>query len=230
MKKVAILQSNYIPWKGYFDIIASVDQFIILDCVQYTCNDWRNRNKIKTRDSLLWLTVPVLAKGRHTQLIRDVEIADKFWPNKHWRSLETNYSKSKYFCEISEWLKPLYLEREYKFLSDLNKTFIVAISNYLELNTEIIDSSQFSTSSKKSKRLIEILTEVKADIYYSGPSAKSYINEEQFNEHGFKVSWMDYSDYPIYSQQWKSFVHEVSILDLLFNCGFESRNYMKFKK
>jgi len=228
MKKVAILQSNYIPWKGYFDIIASVDEFIILDTVQYTKNDWRNRNKIKTPNSLIWLTVPVLTKGRHNQLIKDVEIANDSWVYKHWNSLEHNYKKSRYFKEVSEWLKPIYFNKNYRLLSELNQVFIKEISRYLNINTRIIDSERFQTSTDKSQRLIDILLEVNAKIYLSGPAAMSYIDQEKFCLNGLKVDWMNYSNYPIYDQRWDPFHHNVSILDLIFNCGFKSRKYMKY--
>ena len=227
MKKVAILQSSYIPWKGYFDLIGLVDEFVILDSVQYTKNDWRNRNRIKTANSLLWLTIPVLSKGKSKQLIKDVELSGHKWQYKHWKSIEFSYRKSKYFDEVSNFLKPLYLDNEFKSLSDLNTKFIVEISDYLNLNTKINNSSNFFASKDKNQRLIDILKKLNADIYFSGPSARSYINEEEFKQNDIKIFWMNYSDYPIYDQLWGAFVHEVSIIDLLFNCGKNSIKYMK---
>ena len=227
MKKVAILQSNYIPWKGYFDLIGCVDEFVILDSVQYTKRDWRNRNRIKTANSLLWLTVPVLSKGKYKQLIKDVELLGDDWQYKHWKSIEVSYRKSKYFDEVSNFLKPLYLDNEFKLLTDLNTKFIVEISDFLNLKTKIKKSTNFFASKDKNQRLIDILKELNADIYFSGPSAKSYINEEEFKQNDIQIYWMNYCDYPIYDQLWGEFVHEVSIIDLLFNCGKSSIKYMK---
>ena len=227
MKKVAILQSNYIPWKGYFDLIGLVDEFVILDSVQYTKRDWRNRNRIKTANSLLWLTVPVLSKGKYKQLIQDVELLGHEWQYKHWKSIEVSYRKSKYFDEVSNFLKPLYLDNEFKLLTDLNTKFIIEISDYLNLKTKIKNSSNFFASKDKNQRLIDILKKLNADIYFSGPSAKSYINEEEFKQNDIQIYWMNYSNYPIYDQLWGEFVHEVSIIDLLFNCGKSSIKYMK---
>ena len=133
MKKVGILQSNYIPWKGYFDLIAFVDEFIIYDEMQYTKRDWRNRNQIKTPTGLQWLTIPVLTKGNFYQKISDTKIDGTNWASTHWSSLEKNYSRSSFFNEISSWLKPLYLEKSYIFISDLNITLLKPFVPSLEL-------------------------------------------------------------------------------------------------
>ena len=227
MRKVAISQSNYIPWKGYFDLINLVDDFVILDSVQYTRRDWRNRNKIKTSNSIIWLTVPVKVKGKYLQKICDVKINGNDWVFDHWKSIELSYKKSKYFDEISMWLKPLYFENEYIFLSDLNKKFIIAILSYLGIQTNIMSSSEFKEVSKKDERILHILKELNATDYISGPAAKSYIDEEIFHSQNINIKWMNYNNYPSYQQLWGDFVHEVSIIDLLFNCGKSSLLHLK---
>src|SRR5512141_1739419 len=125
MKKVAILQSNYIPWKGYFDMIATVDEFILYDDMQYTRRDWRNRNQIKTPQGVQWLTVPVKVKGKYSQTIRETMIDGAEWAEIHWKSLAQNYRRAPHFNGVAEVVKPLYLEKQYPFLSDLNYAFIV---------------------------------------------------------------------------------------------------------
>ena len=230
MKKVAILQSNYIPWKGYFDLIGLADEFIFLDTVQYSKGTWRNRNKIKTSNSLTWLTVPVLLKGKDFPIIKNVKIKGAQWIKDHWKTLELNYKKSKYYKEVSEFLEPLYFGKKYVFLSELNKTFILEILKYLNIETKISDSTSFDTSSEKSNRVIDLVKRVDGNIYISGPAAKNYIDENYFRENGIEVFWMDYSNYPQYEQLWGTFQHEVSILDMIFNCGKDSVNYMKIKK
>jgi hypothetical protein len=121
-KKGAILQSNYIPWKGYFDIISSVDEFIIYDEVQYTKNDWRNRNKIKTPLGVEWITIPIVNK--FGQSIRDVKTDGTIWKFKHWKTIVSNYKKTKYFPSISEWLEPIYHEKLGDSLIEINYIFI----------------------------------------------------------------------------------------------------------
>jgi len=109
MKKIAISQSNYIPWKGYFDMIAAVDEFILYDDMQYTRRDWRNRNQIKTPQGVHWLTVPVLVKGKYYQKIKDTQIDGADWALVHWKSLIQNYRATPHFNDIAAWLEPLYL-------------------------------------------------------------------------------------------------------------------------
>jgi hypothetical protein len=227
MKKVAIVQSNYIPWKGYFDLIASVDEFIIFDEVQYTRRDWRNRNKIKTSQGIQWLTVPVKVKGKYLQKISETKIDGVDWIGKHWKSLEINYSKAPHFDLISEWLKPLYYVSD-GYLSELNVSIIRGICNFLDIKTKICNSKDFELIDDRSERLAHICEQAGADKYVSGSSAKNYLEEKFFLDRGIRIEWMNYSGYKEYPQLWGGqFVHEVTILDLLFNCAQFSKNYMK---
>lgn len=226
MKKVAIIQSNYIPWKGYFDVIASVDEFIVYDDVQFTKNDWRNRNKIKTPKGIEWITIPV---GQDIgRCIRDVKLINNRWQIKHWKTLESNYGKAKYFNEIARVLKPLYLDNNYATLSEVNISFIRAICKYLQIKTKISNSVDYKLIEGKNERLVDLCIQAKATEYVSGPAAKDYLNEELFKLNGIDLSWADYSGYSEYDQLWGEFKHEVSILDLLFNCGQTSSNHMKY--
>lgn len=226
MKKLAILQSNYIPWKGYFDMIAAVDEFILYDDMQFTKNDWRNRNKIKTPKSIEWITVPV---GKDiTRRIRDVEIPDSRWQTKHWKTLESNYRRAPYFEEISAWLSPLYLEKSYTHLSTLNRTLIEAVCKYLEINTKISNSWDYQLIEGKTERLLDLCQQVGATEYISGPAAMDYIDKKVFDQSTIKLTWFDYEGYPDYPQLWGEFTHNVSILDLLFNCGKKSPHCMRY--
>ena len=230
MKKIAILQSNYIPWKGYFDLIAFVDEFIIFDDMQFTRRDWRNRNQIKTPQGLQWLTIPVLVKGKFFQSIRHTKIDGKKWMTSHWNAICSNYSRSFHFHEIEEWLKPLYFNENYSHISDINRKFIIAICKYLNINTTISNSWDYKLVEGKTERLVELCTQASATEYVSGLSAKNYINEEVFLKKNIKMNWFNYDNYPKYNQLWGDFIHNVSILDLLFNCGKKSQQYMKFLK
>lgn len=228
MKKIAVLQSNYIPWKGYFDLIAYVDEFIIYDDMQFTKNDWRNRNKIKTSTGVSWLTVPVLTKGKSLQKINETIINGTKWQRKHWNTLIMNYSKSCFFEEISHWLRPLFLENSYSFISVLNRTFIEAICIYLKIKTKISISSDYELIGDKTVRITNLCKQSFAEEYVSGSAAKNYIDTHVFDSSGIKLSWFNYNNYKTYPQLWGEFIHEVSILDLLFNCGPETSKYLKY--
>ncbi|RON02984.1 WbqC family protein [Pseudomonas brassicacearum] len=227
MKKIAIVQSNYIPWKGYFDMIAAVDEFILYDDMQYTRRDWRNRNQIKTPQGLQWLTVPVKVKGKYHQTIFETEIEGTDWAAVHWKSLQQNYRRTPYFDEISAWLEPLYLA-PYTRLSDLNRAFLERICLYLGIKTLISSSSDYTLSDGKTERLADLCVQAGATEYISGPAARDYVEADVFSERGVHLSWFDYSGYLEYPQLWGDFSHNVTILDLLFNCGKEAPNYMKF--
>lgn len=215
-KKVAILQSNYIPWKGYFDIINSVDTFIIYDEVQYTKNDWRNRNQIMTNNGPLWLTIPVRQESLD-QKIYETKISLKNWNKKHWNSLKANYGKSPNFKNISEELESLYLDNKSEYLSEININFIQWVNSILGIKTEIIDSRELNLQGDRNERLVEAVKSVDGEIYLSGPSAKDYLDEDLFDKENIKVEWKSYQNYPEYSSIHNNFTHAISILDLIFN-------------
>ena len=230
MKKVAIVQSNYIPWKGYFDMIAAVDEFIIFDDMQYTKRDWRNRNQIKTSQGVQWLTVPVKAKGTYHQKIKDTEIDSVDWGSTHWNSLVQNYQRTPHFKEIANWLEPLYCGESYTNVSQLNRRFIEAICNYLSITTKITNSWDYELVDGKTERLVDLCKKAGGTEYISGPAAKDYVDEEVFSKMDIKLTWFDYSNYPEYPQLWGEFTHGVTILDLLFNCGKDAHQYMRYIK
>ncbi|WP_392891461.1 WbqC family protein [Pseudomonas migulae] len=230
MKKVAILQSNYIPWKGYFDLIAAVDEFILYDDMQYTRRDWRNRNQIKTPQGLKWLTVPVEVKGKYYQAIRETQIAGDKWAAEHIKAIALNYSKAPFFDEVMEWLNPLYSHNVPGDLSSLNRILITAVCKYLEIETKISCSSDYKLLDGKTERLVGLCAQAGASEYISGPSAKDYIEPVFFSDANVTLTWFDYSGYPEYPQLWGGFEHGVTILDLLMNCGRSANKSMRFVK
>lgn len=228
MKKVAILQSNYIPWKGYFDMIAAVDEFILYDDMQYTRRDWRNRNQIKTPQGVQWLTVPVLVKGKYHQKICETEIDGADWVAAHWKALVQNYRRAPHFMEISAWLEPIYFEQTFSRLSLLNRHLIEAICSYLAIRTVVTSSLDYTLLDGKSERLADLCVQAGGTEYISGPAARDYVDEKIFSDLGVKLSWFDYTGYSVYPQLWGDFTHGVTILDLLFNCGKDSPRYMRY--
>lgn len=227
MKKVAILQSNYVPWKGYFDLLASVDEFIIFDDMQYTRRDWRNRNKIKTPQGTAWMTIPVKVSGKYHQTIKETEIDDASWSGSHWNMIARNYRQAACFDEVADWVRPIYEQSSQRFLYEVNRSFIDAICRYLGIRTVLRNCWDYELVEGKNERLISLCEQAGADVYVSGPAARDYIDEQAFRDRGLSVSWFDYNGYPEYNQFWGPFVHDVSILDLLFHCGGDSRKFMK---
>lgn len=225
MKKIAILQSNYIPWKGYFDMIAAVDEFIIYDTVQYTKQDWRTRNYIKSAQGTLLLAVPVQNGGF---AINEKIIDGDFWKTKHCKSIKNEYIKSSHFSEIMPILEELY-SLPHEKLSDMNISFIKKICEYLGIHTKISLASDYDIEKEadKTDKLVKFCTKAEASEYISGPAAKAYMDESQFHANGISIKWFDYSGYPEYPQLYGDFIHQVSIIDLLFNCGKDSYKYMK---
>lgn len=228
MKKIAILQSSYIPWKGYFDLIAAVDEFILFDDMQFTRRDWRNRNKIKTPQGTQWLTVPVKSKGNYYQNIRETQIDQGDWSNKHWSAISHNYRRTPFFLEIASWLEPIYLKESFINISQLNRRFIEAICGYLNIKTKISNSWDYTLIDGKTDRLAKICLQAAGAEYISGPAAKNYIDEKVFTDQGIKLTWFDYNGYIEYPQLWGDFDHGVTILDLLFNCGKDSPRFMRY--
>lgn len=225
MKKVAVIQSNYIPWKGYFDIIHDVDLFIFYDDVQYTKNDWRNRNRIKTPQGLYWLTIPV--GKREDRLIYEVELTDNDWRGKHWSTLKQFYAKAPCFSIYEDFFEHVYLDLEWTNLSELNQFLTRNISSqFLGIKTEFGDSREYGLNTNKLDRLLELLKKSQANLYLSGPSAKSYIDDNKFQEADIVLVYKDYAGYPEYPQLFPPFEHAVSILDLLFNCGQDAPYYI----
>jgi hypothetical protein len=226
-KKVAIVQSNYIPWKGYFDLINMVDEFILYDDMQYTRRDWRNRNIIKTRSGLTKLTIPVQVKGKYFQKINETVISDPGWAKEHWATIIHSYSKAKYFQDYRSFFESLYLECREGHLSKINFRFIDAICRTLEINTKLTWSMDYMLEEGKTERLIALCKQSGASEYLSGPSAKDYMDESLFRKEGIVLRYMDYSGYAEYSQLYSPFEHGVSIIDLIFNEGPNARQYMK---
>jgi hypothetical protein len=226
-KAIAIVQSNYIPWRGYFDLINSVDEFVLYDDMQYTRRDWRNRNLIKSRNGPLWLTIPVEVKGRYSQQIKDTVVADQEWPRGHWRSIVHSYSKANYFSDYQAQFEELYSGMQEKLLSQINYRFITTICRTLGIDTRISWSMDYDLAGDKTQRLVNLCKQTGATEYLSGPAAKTYLDEELFAREGIRVSYMDYSGYPEHRQLYPPFEPKVSIIDLILNEGPDAKKFMK---
>jgi WbqC-like protein family len=226
-RSVAIVQSCYIPWKGYFDLIASVDEFVLFDDRQFTRRDWRNRNRIKTPQGSQWLTIPVETKGRYHQRIDETVIGDPRWAEQHWKTIVHNYAAAPYFADYRDRLDALYESATDPRLSVVNRHFLEAINELLGITTTLSWSTDYEAEGTKTERLVSLCRAAEATHYLSGPSARSYLDESAFAAAGIELSYFDYSDYPEYEQLYPPFDHAVTVLDLILNTGPEAPRYMK---
>lgn len=222
---LAVIQSNYIPWKGYFDIIHDADLFVFHDDVLYTKQDWRNRAQIKTEKGLVWLTIPTgVPRGRR---ICDVVLRDSAWQKKHWERLVQNYRDAPYFDEYRLFFEEVYRKQSWSNLSELNQFLVRSVSReFLGITTEFRDSREFDLKGDKLERLLELVGKTGCRSYVTGPAAKSYIDPVRFDEIGVDLVWKDYSAYPEYAQFFPPFEHGASIVDLLFHTGPRATEYI----
>ncbi|MBS1801649.1 MAG: WbqC family protein [Acidobacteria bacterium] len=217
----AIHQPNYIPWLGYFFKMANSDKFVFLDTVVYPSGSFVNRNSIKTPTGPAWLTIPVLTSGRSGQLIGEVETDNTHpWAKRHLATLRGNYSRAPYFKEIQALLEPLYSADTgtTTSLADFNIGVIYAIATCLGLRTEFIRASRLNVSGHKTDLLLDICQAVGAEIYLAGTGAKSYQEDSKFEDAGITPVYSSFSQ-PRYTQRFGEFVGNLSIVDVLMNCG-----------
>lgn len=231
-RTVVITQSNYLPWRGYFDMIRQADLLILLDSVQYTRRDWRNRNRIKTASGPTWITIPIEVKGLHGQSIDETRVADRSWSRTHRRAIELAYRRASAFNSVFGWFDGLMAHvADEPLLSRVNETLLGAICGRLGIHTPIrrctdVIDRQTLCAMNPSQRLAEIASAVGAERYLTGPAARDYLDMSAFATRGIEVAWMSHADYPVYPQLWGAFEPHVSIVDLLLNCGDAAANFL----
>ena len=226
--KAVILQSNYVPWKGYFDLVHDADVFVYYDEVQYTKNDWRNRNRIYTRNGLQWLSIPIGLDAVH-QKISEVTLKDKRWQQQHYKTLSMGYARAPYFQQLKPLLEETYIHHDWQKLVDVNRFLIEHISRAIGIQTLFRDSKDFVLEGDRVYRLVNLLKQLGADTYISGPAAKNYLadHENLFAENNIRIEYKDYSGYPEYPQLSQPFEQGVSILDMLANVELNQiKNYI----
>lgn len=219
--RCAISQSNYIPWRGYFQLISEVDIFVFYDDVQYTKRDWRSRNQIMTPKGPIWLTIPV-GKNRN-RIIEEVTLPDGEWRVNHLETIRRVYSKQPFFGPLMDIIEPWFVNREIQTLSEFNQGIIRDICAYLGIKTKFLKSSDLGIKGDRVERLIGICKSIGADEYLTGPAAKNYIDSD-FENSGLKLSWMEYGPFGIYQQIGPEFVNEISIVDTIVMLGEDALN------
>jgi len=226
MKRVAIIQSSYIPWKGFFDLISRCDVYIMYDTAAFSKGHWHNRNKIKREHGSPWLTIPVKTADRFGQPLDEVTVVEG-WAERHWDMIEQAYAETAYFEAESAEVKKLFesLARE-PLLTRINEGFLRWLSLRLGLQTEIVRDRSFSALGDRTERLVQICRAVGATTYLSGPSAQEYLDVRQMQLAGISVEWMKYGPYRTYPQPHGEFIHEVSVLDTLLCTGPRVREFI----
>ena len=225
--RVSIIQSCYIPWKGFFDLIGRCDEYVVYDSAQFVKGHWHNRNRIKTSAGTKWLTIPVITSNRLGQSIRDVEISKK-WADQHWGAVERAYRNAAFFAQCAPIVRGWYEKADQtRSLSEVNLIFIKAIASQLGLSTRITSDLAYPREGTKSERVLSMVRATGANRYLSGPSAQVYLDESIFKAAGVEVEWMEYRNYNTYPQLHGEFVHAVSTLDVLFNTGPDALRYVR---
>ena len=223
-------QPQYIPWLGYFDKIDKSDCFVFLDQVQYKPREYQNRNRIRTKNGWLWLTVPVKSKGLGRQRICDVKVEnDTNWRRKHWESLKSCYNKAPFFKEYYRFFEAVY-SAKWEQLIELNIHIIKYLLKELNIEIPLYYESEIGTCSKATDRIIEICRKVKANTYLSGTGGKSYLEEAKFAQAGIKLDYQDYHHLPYHqpcTHRVSPFLPNMSAIDLLFNEGRRSMNILR---
>ena len=216
--RAVVLQSNYLPWKGYFDLIQNADVFVHYDEVQYTKNDWRNRNRLCSKNGPAWLTIPI-SRDAVKQKISEVRLPEPRWQEDHYKTLFQSYRPAPYFSQIAPLLEEFYRGRPWTFLSELNHHCTERIAGVLRLPTRFLDSKNFQLEGGRVERLISLLRQIGATEYLSGPSARDYLagSEPLFAAAGIRLLFKTYAGYPEYPQLHAPFEHAVTVLDVLAN-------------
>ena len=227
--RVTILQPSYLPWLGFFEQMSRSDKFVLLDDVQYTRRDWRNRNRIRVRENWIWLTVPVQQKSRFSQSLLETRIDNSVsWRRKHLETLRQHYCKAPFFEKYFPRCQQVY-EKDWTFLFDLCLETINLIKEEMGIETPLLRSSEMKPGGEKTERLVSICRELGATHYLSGESGSNYIAEEGFSSQGIALEYQNY-EHPVYPQRYTGFVPHLSAIDLLFNCGEQSLSILKQDK
>lgn len=225
MTRVAILQPSYLPWLGYFEQIATSDVFIFLDDVQYTRSDWRNRNRIKTRRGPAWITVPVRRRGLGQRINEALIDYTRPWPERHLHLLRENYGKAPWFDRVVEIVRPPLLARPPR-LVDLNVGLVHDFMALMGITTTTRLASSFGIrGTDLTRRLIDLCRAAGATRLYEGAAGLDYLDLARFSEAGIEVCFQQYR-HPVYEQFFPPFASHLSIVDLLFHRGPESRDVL----
>lgn len=219
-------QPVYLPWLGLFHKISLAHTFVSFNQVQYLPKDWNNRNKIKTAQGDVWLTVPVLTAGHRGKNLTDIEINNRLpWQRKHWKSILLNYKKAPFFAEYADFFEDVYLKREWRYLVDLNDYMLRWFLKVLGINVEFVDARDKDFRGSKNELVLDMCVKMGAEVYIFGILGKDYADRVAFEKKIIRIYFQDYK-HPTYPQLHGEFISHLSVIDLLFNCGPDSRRIL----
>lgn len=215
-------QPSYLPWLGFFSKMVKSDVFVYLDTVSYSKWDWSSRNKIRTHEGWMWLTIPVLTGGKSNQLFTEVKIDNtQQWARKHWKSIIMNYSRAPYFSLYENFFRDVY-DNEWKYLSELDEHITKFLIESLGIKIKFVKAStSLQLEGHKSSLVLDMCMKMNADVFIFGGEGKNYAQVDDFENAGIKVIFQEY-EHPVYPQIHGEFISNMSIIDLLFNCGPKS--------
>jgi len=227
--KGTILQPTYLPWIGYFEMIDSTDVYVVFDHVQFEKKSWQQRNRIKTSNGVIWLSVPIKREKRETRIC-DIKISyDHGNPlEKHWRTITLVYKKAPYFNEYRSIFEKIY-SKEYDYLRDLNVEIIKIICDILGIKTKIIFSSKLNLNDEnmeKTEKIVNLCKEVGITHLYDAKGAEEFIDVSLFHKEGISITFQHFK-HPVYKQLWGNFIPYMSVIDLLFNEGDKSLDIIR---
>lgn len=219
MRRICIIQSAYVPWRGFFDLIDRCDEYVILDGAQFVKGHWQNRNRVRGPAGPIWLSIPVVTADRLGQAIADVTVSDPGWAEIHWRKLSTWYGAAPFFVETAPQVRALYeAAGRCAHLTEINEILLRGIADLLGIRTRFVRDSLYDPQGMRTDRVVDICIKAGATHYLTGPSARAYLDETPFTEAGIAVEWMAYPAYPAYPQA-GDYDGALSILDMLFQVG-----------
>ena len=219
-------QPYFIPYPGFFYKARQSDIFVILDTVQFPQGTtWISRNRLKNDQGTLWLTVPVWKKGLGLQRICDVRICHAFrWVTKHLASLRSAYARAPYVADHLPFIEDTYWTR-FEKLIDLNLAFIHYLFRQLHIETEIKLLSELGIQSSGNHLLVDICRQLSASVYLAQAAAVNYLDSSLFQKAGLQIQSIKPPVW-IYPQLWGPFIGNLSILDMLFNCGPKAQDIL----
>jgi hypothetical protein len=224
-------QPTYLPWLGLFHKIASCNIFVFMDDVQYLSGDWNNRNKIKGPQGPYWLTVPVRLKASSSMLLKDILIDDGAfgskgdWQEIHWRSLQHSYGKTPHWNQYKGWLEDIYKGTRWTHLAELCEAMLTFFIKELDLDVRFVKASEMNFTGRKSDLVLEHCTRFDAQMCVLGTHGRDYIKTDDFLGRGISLMFQEYA-HPVYHQSYGPFAPQLSIIDLLCNCGAESKEIL----
>ena len=231
-KIVAIHQPNFFPWLGYFDKIARSDTFIFMDNAQFpkTGGTWINRVRLLLNGSAAWVTVPVIRSYSGFRLIHEMEINDLTdWRGKFFKTIQANYAKAPFYKQSIPLISEL-VNNPTKSIADFNIQIITRFCAQLGIDAgRLVRGSTLDTRGTSTDLLISMTKTVSGNIYMCGGGSEGYQEDDKFSASGVELRYQTFS-HPVYAQTRTSqFVAGLSILDAVFNIGFEELSYLIVK-